>query len=296
MDNRRISSAEWEKLKATSSSSPTTESERNVAEYLDARDWEWCYEPEFPGTRKRPDFVIWRRSIPFVIEVKERAPKDFPGGVASSIPWRGIRDELKRAASKLRCFKEYCCALAIANTGDWSTTLTPANVFAAMLGDLGVTVPIEHGRMRWDALQTVFLERGGRMVHPHTGEYECTTISAVIILDSVSWPEPAFTRALDREVTSRQNELGRSLTNEEQAAARLDVAGTWASHGAERPMYRRTPRMVVCDHPRPRIPLPRDMFTEPCDERYVLGEQGVERVYCGARVPLEQVENDLVKF
>ena len=270
---------------------PTTESEKLFDTYLESNGYlRREFEPSIPGGSQRPDFVVHWNSHKLLFEVKERQGNE---SVASGSPYERIRQEIHKARRKFTDFKEYCCSLVIYNAGDRHTSLLPQFVFAAMLGDGAFSIPVnlQDGTIERDEVASIFLPRGGKMIRSYrTGHYENTTISSVIILKTTSVPTEALSAAFDEELLKRREAVERALTAEEKAAAWVYAGASSIAGAGDSPKFRRIPRVLICEHPCPRIALPEDVFKGDFDERYTVVKGEVRRTFCGRRVCDDKID------
>ncbi len=158
-----------------------------------------------------------------------------------------------------------------------------------MLGNLGFAVPLNvPGRTAPpDAeIRNVFGGgTGAKMLVERQGvpvDAQNQTISSVIVLQNVAVGQRRFRKGLKQ----REKELGRSLTLEE-FQRELDRA-----HGTERDGSLSQLRVVVHENPYARLPLPRDLFRGPYDERYGAEDNRITRVFAGEEIQsLEENED-----
>lgn len=271
---------------ASNGNSVKTSSELLFEEYLRSNEYsDFEFEPEIRGRRKHPDYLLRWHGGELLFEVKEReAPAQFPAQ-GHYYPYTGIRDEIDQARIKFQEFKDYCCNVVIANQGDPNTPLEAEFIFGAMLGDLGFTFPIlqTNEDRRSETIQNVFLARGGKMVRYRTSEYQNTTIAAVIALEEARLRNSEFERLQRQVIHEEQRRRGRQLSPKEQAVLRWRF-GTEYVEAGRGPIYRRAPRVIVCENPGARIPLPREVLCGPFDERWAIVDQRLSPVYAGVRV------------
>ena len=145
-----------------------TESERLFEEYLVSNGYEdWEYEPDIPGRRKHPDYLLRCRGREFLFEVKELHQKGPPPKhPVSGDPYKSLRAEIDEGRKKFRNFKEWCCSLVVFNIDDWLASLGARHVFGAMLGDLGILMDFDAavGVVVRGSERPAFLEHGKLLV------------------------------------------------------------------------------------------------------------------------------------
>lgn len=263
-----------------SQSTPTTVSERLFAEYLDAHGHDWVFEPSIVGKEKRPDFLVKWNGADVLCEVKGRQGRELEPPMTHYDPMRGIRKKVEKARGKFKEFGEYCCALVIYNAGDPNTRLTPIDIFGAMLGNPEFTMEMRNGVGQLDTARSVFGPHGGKMVCYKTGEYQNRTISAILVLEEVKLRNHEFDRAVDAEIEREASRQGRALGGSERGRVCDSMFFKL------RPTFQHPPRILVCEHPEPRVAFPPDIFTGPYDERYAAVNNSVDllRIFAGDRV------------
>ena len=249
---------------------------------------DWEYEPEIPGQSKHPDYRLPWHGEDLLFEVKElreKAPR--PEGAVPFDPYKGLRSEIDEARRKFRQLKRYCCSLVVHNVDDWQARLDPHRVFAAMLGDLGFTVGFDPtiGVLVPGTECPAFLGRG-KMLRPASRRVQNTTISSIIILEQFLVRDARFLRAHRDWAARREEAEGRKLTRDEKALAYIRMTQP------SRPQLREVPRVQVIENPFARKPLPRNLFTGPFDERWVL-DGSPKRVFAGnLLMEIEEADRD----
>jgi hypothetical protein len=230
---------------------------------------DWEFEKEHPFKQKRPDYTV-RFGGEYLFDIKEFEPRIPMGDVGCYDPYKRIRSKIDKGSEKFQEFKDWPCNLVLYNDG--SAPLVnledPSVMFGAMLGDFGISVPFdpETGLADSGAAQRGFLYRG-KMRHPRTTQPQNTTISALITLRHVAVGR-ARLQAHVRELKKHQ-----TVTIEDW----FNVKGN----------FDRTERqlgVIVWENPVARIPLSRELFCGPYDERYGLDGDCLTRVFAGAQI------------
>jgi hypothetical protein len=239
------------------------------------------FEPEIPGTSKRPDYRLRWGGGEILLEVKEfRAePNDLKPGGGFFDPYHPLREKINTARNKFKHLKQHCCCLVVYNVDKPLILLDWQHIYGAMLGNLGFSIPLHiPGRPAPsdDDVKSVFLsggkmhqERGGVVMAPQN-----QTISAIIVLGRVAAGERLF-QAYMRD---REAQDGRRMELEE-LFRELELAP-----GTPRDPRRRPLRVVVHENPYARIPLSSHLFRGPWDERYGGLEGRVQRLFEGTEV------------
>jgi len=226
---------------------------------------DFAFEPEIPGTSRRPDYRLSWNGQEILFEVKEFRGEadDFKAGFGSFDPYPPLREKVNAARDKFKGLKQHCCCLVLFNRDKPLVFLDWQHVYGAMLGNLGFSVPIHvPGRPapERDEVNSIFTS-GGKMHRERDGVAvapQNQTISAILVLGRV----PAGERLFWTDLRRREAESGTTFPVtellEELRRAR------WTGRDIRwRPL-----RVVVHENPYARIPLPAELFRGPYDERY----------------------------
>ncbi|HAM44386.1 MAG TPA: hypothetical protein DCM67_05115 [Propionibacteriaceae bacterium] len=149
-----------------------------------------------------------------------------------------------------------------------------------MLGKLAFEIPIARDGSGLDdgPVRNVFTTGGRMLNYAKDGlpvESQNTTISAIIVVERYPLGENRFSQYYD----GLENTAGRKLSIEECYAEVVRCRGT------DLDVSLTTVRCVVHENPFARMPLPRDLFVGPYDERYgSKGEGWIRRVFAGVEV------------
>ena len=267
------------------------ESEQLFEIYLTTSNVPFEFEKQMPGTTRRPDFAVPLRDKEMLFEVKEFRPtnEDFRPGFGYFDPYGPIREKIGAARKKFKDLDAYCCNLVVFNFGKPLILLDWKHIYGAMLGNLGFAVPLDiPGRIAPpDAeIRNVFVGgTGAKMLVERQGvpvDVQNQTISSVIVLQNLAMGQRRFRKSLKQ----RERELGRSLTLEE-FQRELDRA-----RGTERDGSLSQLRVVVHENPYARLPLPRDLFRGPYDERYGAEDNRITRVFAGEEIKSLEEDED----
>jgi hypothetical protein len=254
--------------------SQRTESELLFEEYLIAHACaEWEHEKPLPGKRKHPDYYVQHRGRVLIFEVKEfeaQPPQHNELGFYNA--YDPLREKINQAVRQLREYKEFACSIVLANPksvplihlGDWWA------IYGAMFGNLGFAVPVGPDAEKTGPIKNVFL-RGGKMVDEKRRKPQNTTVSSIIVLGTY----PLWAKQVQLAIKERQTELGRKTTLEEDRV--------FYEAMPESPDLRRV-RASVYENPYARIPLSRDLFNGPFDQRWGVEGQSIKRLYVGPEV------------
>jgi hypothetical protein len=273
-----------------------TESEVLFELYLNTSGFiDYKFGHEHPGKSKRPDFSISIRGKEYLFEIKEfRAkPQDFREGGGAYDPYGPIRDKISKAQKQFQEFRDSCCCLVLYNAEKPLVDLEWRYIFGAMLGNLGFRFPIDpSGSARDVEFQPGFTGRGkkqgGRMLHYDRQEnpvsFQNTSVSAILVLEQFR----IGYRRFEIELHRKERELSRKLTWEEHMAMVNEARGT------ERDNRLRELRVVICENPYARIPLPKELFRGPYDERYGNLNGEIQCIFVGEEIKkIEEQERDI---
>jgi len=239
------------------------------------------FEPEIPGTTRRPDYRLRWGGTEVLLEVKEfRAePDDLRAGGGFFDPYTPLREKINAARDKFKRLKQYCCCLVLYNVDKPLILLDWQHIYGAMLGNVGWSVPINvpgHPAPENAEISSIFMS-GGRMHRERAGvpfAPQNQTISAIIVLGRV----PAGERLFDADMRQRETQQGRRFELEEFVQELELVKQT------PRDMRHRPLRVVVHDNPYARLPLPPDLFRGPWDERYGGLDGRVQQLFQGNEI------------
>lgn len=242
---------------------------------------EFAFEPAVPGTTKRPDYRLRWKDQTILLEVKglRATADDFRSGPGSFDPYAPVRKKIEAARKKFKDLDSYCCCLVLHNVDKPLVLLDCQHVYGAMLGDIGFSVPISLPGMPHpaDDKTRVIFTSGGKMHRHRRGvpvEPQNQTISAILVLDRVPVGEGLFRAALQE----RERQIGPPLAVEE-IGKECESAKCTLRDPRRRPL-----RVVVHENPYARVPLSRDVFTGPYDERYGEEHGCIQRLFCGAKL------------
>src|SRR5208337_3761132 len=255
-----------------------TESERLFEEYLYAEGIaDFRYEPDLGESLKRPDYLITIAGVEILFEVKQfqATEEDFRLGTRGYDPYGPIREKIDAGRKQFKDLKDYCCCLVLYNREKPLVDLGWQFIYGAMLGNMAVRMPFDPARgLLSDQSEDGFFGGGGKMIRygkgepPKALEPQNSTLSAIVVLQQMGVGKRRF----DVSVKRMQQKLGRELTFEEHFEAMNNARGT------ERDVSLTQLRVVVCENPYARIPLPRGIFRGPYDERYGVDEVTESRI------------------
>jgi hypothetical protein len=245
--------------------SERTIGERRFEAYLNAMGYPFEFEKEYPGKQKRPDYTVAKNGT-FLFDVKDADP-NMPPGFNQFDPHEAIIQRINAGRKKFKEFKEFSCCVVLQNNGNVFMNIEhPVSVLGAMYGKVGFKVPIFVGigvpsepPLPPPQPQQAFL--GGAQFLANKN----TTISALISLRQVAIgkrrlrkirednPELHFEYAFEMAI----ERFGPDFFDEFQQG------------------------VIVWENIHARVPLPRELFDGPFDERWGLDGGDVACIFCG---------------
>jgi hypothetical protein len=185
-------------------------------------------------------------------------------------PYRPIREKINQVA-RLKEYKEFPCSVVLANPREAFVSLGDHSaIIGAMLGNLGFKIQLGVKPGDDQPIEEIFTG-GGKMMNYKRQEPQNTTISSVIVLGTY----PLRQARIKIAIREHQKELGRNTTVDEDLEFYEAISDS--------PELRRV-RVVVYENPFARLPLSRDLFRGPFDERWGGDGEFMRRVYVGSEV------------
>jgi hypothetical protein len=234
------------------------------------------FHKQIPGSPRPPDYSLSFKGQEILFEVKEfRAAGEKVENdsmVRAVDPYHFISEKIGAGRKKFKNLENYCCCLVLWNEGKPSVFLQfPELTFGAMLGKIEIKDPSD----QTEQPSTTYSGEDGKMVHKEGSQViiENTRISAILVLESL-------------EIGQRRFRV--DLRRSEREGNKLSVAEAWEMYekaqGTERDYALQELRVVVCENPTARKPLPKEMFRGPYDERYGSENGYITRLYAGAKI------------
>jgi hypothetical protein len=193
---------------------PRTEGETAFESYLRSVGVPFTFEEAVAGTTKRPDYcvVVGGEICRFEVKQFDSQLGDFGGGVFDA--YSPLREKFEAARKKFKGLRGTAsCTLVLFNNGKPLVFLDPDTVFEAMLGNLGITFPVNTrtGAGDMTRVKHAFLG-GGKMLRYAKGgrdpiAAQNTTISAVVAVSASS----LHSRRVLLAVAHQERALGRRL-------------------------------------------------------------------------------------
>ena len=246
------------------------ESELLFEEYLTGHGFAgWTHEPIIEGKRKRPDYKLEYDGSVLFFEIKEF---DAPcRGLRSghSDLYGPIREKMNQSTRQFKEYKEFSCSVVLANPKSAFVHLgDPWTIIGAMLGNVAFKVQVGVNPDVVHPLEQIFT-RSGKMIDYKHRQPQNTTVSSIIVLGTY----PLRRNEIRAAIKVRQQALGRMTT--------LDEDLEFYEVMPETPDLRQV-RVSVYENPFARIPLRRNLFNGPFDQRWGVDGKFIRRVYFGS--------------
>ena len=265
---------------ATPASLPATLGELLFQDYLAAMGYSYEFEKPFPGRKKRPDYTVNRNGV-FLFDVKDFDPCMPSLGFGAYDPYPRIREKIDEGREKFKEFKDYPCSLVLKNNGNAFVHLeTPDIMLGSMYGDAGFTMPVWLGdgpmpSERPEA-KRAFLG-GGKMIRPR--RHQNTTISAIITLRHIN----VGNRRIDK-VWKERIHADKGIEDEEILGMYENVCPEAAERYPNFDPQEKQLCVMVWENAVARIPLSRELFVGPYDERWGYGDGHQSLVFRGEKL------------
>jgi hypothetical protein len=241
-----------------------TEGEQRFEEYLNAMGYAFEREKPYPGKKKKPDYTVTHNGV-FLAEVKDADPYLPEARFGQFDPHEKIVERLNAARKQLGEYKEFPCCVVLQNNGNVHMDIEhPAVVLGVMYGRIAWSVPVYVGDgpppKEKPSIERVF-GRGAEM-QPNKN----TTISALVTLRRIGVGQRRL-RRIRQDNPSLSFEEGLNVAAERFGP---DFFGELQQG------------VIVWENAYARIPLSRELFRGPYDERYGLDGSDITRVFCGS--------------
>lgn len=245
-----------------------TISEELFERYLESQGLAFEFEKLYEGRSRRPDYTVAMAGRDYLLEVKEFERGDFPLGTSIYDPYPPIRAKIDAARKKFKEFEGFPCCLVLYNNGALVMTERPHVILGAMYGDAGFKIPFNPnlGKAVGDP-EAAFLGKG-KMIRPHWKKPENRRISAIITL--------------------RHYAVGKRKYSQWWEGIRAQIrAGTIDRDSVPEPDFdcgELGLGVIVWDNAYADIPLPKDIFRGPYDERWSVVDNDQRLTFRGAGI------------
>ena len=238
------------------------------------------HEPVVSGRNARLDYRLTFDGKPLWFEVKEFGEADVGTGRPYD-PYISIRNRIGKAARQFTDYKGECCSIVFFNDRlNLASIYAPEIVLGAMLGNVSVTIPVNLTTGKEVGPPRTGFAEGGKMIEPNLKIPQNTTISAIIALERLGVGGREFLVQVAQREEAEQRRLSWTEFSEFLQADREKN-------------NRHVLRTMVYENPYAAVPLPRDIFDGPYDERWgpLEDEPLIGRVFTGQElVKLEESE------
>lgn len=246
--------------------SERTEGEQRFEAYLNEMGYPFLFEKTYLGKQRKVDYTVTTPKGVFLFDVKDADP-NMPTGFQQFDPHEGIVRKIQAGRTKFKEYKEYPCCVVLQNNGTIFMDIEhPAIVLGAMYGKVAFSVPVYVGdgprREPPPPIQQGFTT--GAQMQPSKNQ----TISALISLRRVAVGKLRL-RKIRRENPALSFDEAFALTGERFGPDFFDE-------------YRQG--VIVWENVYARLPLPRDLFNGPFDERFGLDGTDIACVFCGSEL------------
>jgi len=241
-----------------------TEGERQFERYLESMRYSYEFEKPYAERAKKPDFTITTGHGVLLADAKDFDSYMPLGFMQVDVHFR-IREKIQAGYKKFKEYKDFPCCVVLQNNGNVHVfSEEPRVVLGSMYGDFGFAVPVSVGAVRSpvDRPEPVPVFQGNACMTPTKN----TTISALVSLREI----PVGMRRL----TKIWKEFPDKHTNECLAIAEERFPGFDPD---EKHMG-----VIVWENCYARLPVSREIFNGPYDERWGLVGENIEQVFCGA--------------
>jgi|ERR1700722_2255469 len=241
-----------------------TKGEQRFEAYLKTMGYPFVFEKEHLGKSKRPDYTLAFGGKTYLFDVKDADPYT-SRGFNQFDPHPEITERIKAGLKKFREFKEFPCCIVLQNNGNVRMmNEEPPVMLGAMYGKIAFRVPLYVGEGPRSEpappVQPVFT--GGAQFQPNRN----TRISALITL---------------RRIGVGKRRLRRIQKDDPNLSFWDAYYRTAERFGADF-FEERQQGLIVWENVYARVPLPRDLFNGPWDERYGQDGTDITRIFCGS--------------
>jgi len=238
--------------------------EQRFETYLEAMGYPFEFEKEYPGKQKRPDYTVTKNGT-FLFDVKDADP-NMPLGFNQVDPHEPIIQRINAGRKKFKEFKEFPCCVVLQNNGNMFMDIEHAPiVLGAMYGKVGFTVPLYVGAgapSESPPSRQAFL--GGAQFLADKN----TTISALISLRRV---------AVGKRRLRKIREENPTLHFDDAFAMAVERFGPDFFDDFQQ-------GVIVWENVHARLPLPRNLFDGPFDERWGLDHGDLACIFFGTEL------------
>lgn len=244
--------------------SERTFGEQRFEAYLTAMGYPFEFEKEYQGKQKRPDYTVTKNGT-FLFDVKDADP-NMPLGLHQFDPHEPIIQRINAGRKKFKEYKEFPCCVVLQNNGNVLMDIEhPPIVLGAMYGKVGFTVPLYMGAgVPSESRPPRMALLGGAQFLPDKN----TTISALISL---------------RQVPVGEQRL-RKIRDDNPGVPFGDAFAMAVERYGEDFFDEYQQGVIVWENIHARLPLPKELFDGPFDERWGLDGGDLACIFCGSEL------------
>jgi hypothetical protein len=244
------------------------ESELLFEQYLTERGLRFEHQPNVPGKSKKLDYRVVLEESWIFFEVKE-----FRGGIlplergvygpTAYDPYERIYTKLEEAWEQLNQYNEYSCSVVLYNDSSAPVILKPHIVLGAMLGTVSYTVDEDSKKARpFFSVEDTHGYRTGFVIDYEFRVPRYTPLSSIIVIEKVPLGEIKFSELCDERDKHRE----KNGTAVENSVDTYEYLQSLIASGFD--LTEAVIRVLVYENPFATIPLPRNLFTGPYDQRW----------------------------
>lgn len=242
-----------------------TEGERRFEAYLKAMGYPFEFEKPYPGKHKKPDYSLTLGRATYLFDVKDADPAVMPRGSFQLDPHPEIIERIRAGQKKFKEYGEFPCCVVMQNNGNISAMFEdPTVVLGVMYGRIALSVPVYVG--------------DGTPTEPAPPPEWKFTKGARF--------QPNRNRRFSALITLRRIAVGKQRLRRirrDNPAMTFDEAHNLAAERFGANYFEELQQgVIVWENVYARVPLPRDIFNGPYDERYGLDGNDMTRVFCGS--------------
>jgi hypothetical protein len=242
-----------------------TEGERRFEAYLKSMGYRFEFEKQYLGKNKRPDYSVALNDVVFLFDVKDADEELLPEGFHQIEPHSEIIERIKAGQKKFKEFREFPCCIVLQNNGNVSMmSEEPAAVLGSMYGRIVFHFPLHVGDRPVTEpapMLTPAFGQGAWFQHDRN-----TRISALITLRRIAVGKRRVRRI-------QQDNSHMSFWEAHDEAIRRFGADYFEELKQG---------VIVWENAYARVPLPRNTFNGPYDERYGHDGSHITRIFCGS--------------
>lgn len=256
------------------------DSEKFFEQYLTQNGYSFDHEPTISGKAKKMDQRVFFEGAEVFFEEKEFSESGSMPIDGAFDPYKRIHNKLEESWEQLNEYRNRSCSLVLYNGSAAPVFLKPAIVLGAMLGP-SFHVADKDPTMAHRVFDAGDPEgyRAGFMIDYEKKAPRSTPFSSVVVLEQFPLGQVKFSQLYDEREKRRVNKPD----SVENAIDTFDYIQTFESEGFD--ITETVLRVVIYENPFAAIPLPRNLFQGPYDERWgVQDPDNIVRLFTGTEL------------